>query len=211
VLEIEAGLPGTIKVIVDEVPSVSYVMCGSQRKLMESLVTGEDAPWLGIGDLIMVGTNDRFPMVRFLRDRSQFGNKAMDAGVAGEIYDAGRGVPYYIQQLAYHAFAQADREVNPDAVTAGLRVLENDQGSWYQALAGRINTSQRRVLGALAVEPAETPYSSDYVHRHRLPATSTVQSSLNALERTELVEQGPGGAWRLANPFLESWLKRATG
>ena len=49
-LEIEAGLPGTIKVIVDEVPSVSYVMCGSQRKLTESLVTGKDAPWLRIGD-----------------------------------------------------------------------------------------------------------------------------------------------------------------
>ena len=77
-------------------------------------------------------------------------------------------------------------------------VLENAQGSWKQALAGRIDTSQRRVLGALAVEPAETPYSSDYVHRHHLPATSMVQSSLNALERTEPVEQGQGapGGWQ---------------
>ena len=208
VLEIEEGMPGTIKMIVDEVPSVSYVMCGSQRKLMESLVIGEDAPWLGIGDLILVGTIDRTPMVRFLRDRCEFGSKSMDPGVAEEIYDAGRGVPYYIQQLAYHAFAQADREVTRAAVEAGLRVLETDQGSWYQALAGRINTSQRRVLAALAVEPTATPYDRDYIHGHRLPSTSTVQSSLASLEKTELVEQGPGGVWRLANPFLEGWLQR---
>lgn len=129
------------------------------------------------------------------------------AGLAKGIYAAGRGVPYYIQQLAYHAFAQADREVTPDAVEAALGVLETDQGSWYQALAGRINTSQRRVLSALAIEPTANPYDREYIHGHRLPSTSTVQSSLAALEKTELIEQGPGGGWRLANPYLERWLK----
>ncbi|MEX2194982.1 MAG: hypothetical protein WD844_06825 [Thermoleophilaceae bacterium] len=46
--------------------------------------------------------------------------------------------------------------------------------------------------------------------RHGLPAASTVQKALEALERDELVmRDGPSA--RLAEPFLPQWIRRMRG
>lgn len=62
------------------------------------------------------------------------------------------------------------------------------------------------MLQALAREPGH-PLGAQYRARHSLPAASTVQKALEALERGELVARRRGRV-TISEPFLAEWLLR---
>jgi DNA-binding MarR family transcriptional regulator len=76
----------------------------------------------------------------------------------------------------------------------------------FSLVWSRAAGAQRAVLQALAREPGH-PLASAYRARHGLPAASTVQRALDALEREELVARAAGRA-RIVEPFLAEWLMR---
>ena len=56
------------------------------------------------------------------------------------------------------------------------------------------------------MEPGR-PLTGDYRRRHNLPAPSTIQRAVEALERDELVARDHGSV-RIVEPFLAAWLVR---
>jgi hypothetical protein len=59
---------------------------------------------------------------------------------------------------------------------------------------------------ALAHEPTQHVYSSDYHARHELPATPTLQTALAGLVKKEIVGRDDEGEYCLIEPFLADWL-----
>ena len=76
----------------------------------------------------------------------------------------------------------------------------------FSLLWERASSVQRLLLTELAREPGR-PLTGDYRRRHNLPAPSTVQRAVEALERDELVARDRGSV-RIVEPFLAAWLVR---
>lgn len=211
VADINPKLAGLFKGAVDELPDVGFVIAGSQRRMMEQLVQGPNAPMTNIGTPLPVGTIPRREMVAFLVKRSQTGGRPMLAATAERIYELGRGVPYYVQELARHAFAEAEHEwISEEDVTMAIEVLTEAQEGLGIPLYNRLTLPQKKVLRALAVEPTKEPGASEIVARSGVPA-STIRASLEKLEGDELVELDGEEGWRVANPFFQRWLLRSMG
>jgi hypothetical protein len=206
VVDIDEGLAGVFKAMVDEIPEVSLVLAGSQRRTMERLAIGPHAPLLGVGEPMPLDVIPEEDMVRFLIDRAKIGGKLLAVESATRIYEVGRGVPYYVQELAYHAFAQAEYTVTLADVELAVEVLVGSVAGLSRPVYERLRPLERKVLLALAEQPAAQTYSADFLARSGVRASSSVERPLEELERVELVELSPVG-WRVANPFMEIWIR----
>ena len=204
--EINRGLPGVFKAMVDELEEVSLIFAGSRRSLMEELSNSPGAPLLGIGqriNLLPIGPGDMIP---FLVERASSGGKRLSRDVASFIYATANGVPNHVQQLAFWAFAEADVELDRAAVERALAtVLQLSIVDFTEAYE-KLSPVQQRLLRALAEKPAKDLFSGRFVAITGVSNPSGVGRALRRLEDLELIELAPDG-WLVANPFLARWLQ----
>ena len=204
--EIDQGLPGVFKAMVDELEDVSLIFAGSRRSLMEELSNSPGAPLLGIGqriNLLPIALDDMIP---FLIERAATGGKLLTGDVASFIYQTANGVPNHVQQLAFWTYAEAGKELSREAVERALAtVLQLSIIDFTEAFE-KISPVQQRLLRALAEKPAKDLFSGRFVTITGVSNPSGVGRALRRLEDLELIEVGPDG-WRVANPFLARWLQ----
>ncbi|NTW70362.1 MAG: TIR domain-containing protein, partial [Chlorobiaceae bacterium] len=61
-------------------------------------------------------------------------------------------------------------------------------------------------LKALAAEPTESLFSSDYQQKHRLRTLSSIQNALKKLESLDYIEKDFEGVYRLTDPIFALWV-----
>lgn len=205
VAEIDDGLAGVFKTLVDELEPIGFVFAGSKRHLMERLSTGVGAPLLRIGTRISLAPIERSHMVTFLSERAQAGKKEMTAEVAGGIFDLARGIPNDVQQLAFWAFEEPGRRIDAGAVQRGLERLVSLQAVDFASNFEKLAPSQQRIMEGLARGPVNDVYSRQFMENVEVLNPNAVRVALRRLNELEMIDRGPGG-WRVASVFFEHWL-----
>lgn len=203
--EIDPGLPGIFKAMVDELEEVSLVFAGSRRHLMEELTLGPGAPLLGVGQRLNLEPIPKTEMVPFLIERAQAGGKRLSEEVAAYVYGLAHGIPNHVQQIAFWAFAETGRTIGKPAADRAVESILAVSGVDFSESLERLAPAQQRLLRALAREPAKDPYSRRFSGQLEVANPSVTRKALQRLEELELIELGPDG-WRVANPFFERWL-----
>ncbi|MGH2822433.1 MAG: hypothetical protein ACRDLY_05290, partial [Thermoleophilaceae bacterium] len=114
------------------------------------------------------------------------------------------------QELLYFLWEETPAGEAADVATidGALDATLRSEHSHFSLIWDGVSGAQKRVLQALAQQQPGRPLSTDYQRRHSLPATPTVQTALNALERGELVKRLGRGEYRIAEPFLTEWVRR---
>jgi hypothetical protein len=135
--------------------------------------------------------------------------KRLDAEACSRALALTGGHPYATQELLYFLWEEtAPGELAELAtVDAALDATLRSEHSHFALIWDAASAAQKRVLQALAREQPARPLSTDYQHRHSLPATSTVQTALRALERSEVVRKIGRGEYLIAEPFLTEWIQ----
>jgi uncharacterized protein len=144
----------------------------------------------------------------FLVERFEGTDRAVESRAVASLLELTEGHPHATQELAYFLWEQTPRgaEVTEERLAAALDALLRAEDARFTFLWEEIAGVQRLVLQALARE-AGRPYSMAYRSRHELPAATSVQTALRALERRELIS-GQKGEYRIVEPFLREWLNR---
>jgi len=79
----------------------------------------------------------------------------------------------------------------------------------FEAVWQRLTLPQRAVLRAVVLEDGRELHSADVRVRHRLGGPSTVQASLAALMRNDLVAR-EGARYAVVDSLLREWVARQT-
>ncbi len=204
-------LPRLLKSLADEHPSVSLVLAGSKRHLMERLVAAESSPLYGMTQKIALGPIPNDEMVGFLRERIATGRKRVTELVAELIVRVAGPVPNDIQRLAYESFEIAGREVTADVVAAGMDQAVAHEAPTYSEELQRRAPGQRRVLIQLAKSGgSSSPMSAAFATAVGLASAASVRKALHTLDADEAVI-GRDGAWVVADPFFGAWLRGTEG
>jgi hypothetical protein len=199
-------LPGLLKALADDHPTVSLVVAGSKRHLMERLVSTRDAPLYGMAEHLALDVLPTEVMVGFLVRRAKAGGKELPRPVAELIVELSGPVPNDVQHLAYEVFDLAGQPISTDDVHRGLqRAVEHEAGLHADRFES-LSPGQRRVVAQLAAEPAEQPLSAAFVTAVRLANSSSVRKALEVLVADELVVVRDG-RHRVADPFFAAWLR----
>src|SRR5829696_7986670 len=210
VVEIDPALMKLMRSVFQEQPDVAHIYLGSKRHMMRQIFNDENEPfWRSAKqtelDVIPPDLFGDYAAARFEET-----GRTLDPEARARVLELTGGHPYATQEILYFLWEETPEGETAmlESVAAALDATLRSEHSHFSLIWDGASAAQKRVLQALAQEGPGRPLGSDFQRRHSLPATPTVQTALNALERAELVRRLRRGEYRIAEPFLTAWIQR---
>ena len=210
VVAIDPGLIKLMRSVFQEQPEVAHIYLGSKRHMMRQIFNDENEPFWRSAKQTELGVIPPDLFAPYALANFKKTGKELDPTTCEAALELTRGHPYATQELLYFLWEETPPAEGTDLSTLdrALDATLRSEHSHFSLIWDGASAAQKRVLQALAEAQPGRPLSSDYQRRHSLPATPTVQTALNALERAELVQRLGRGEYRIAEPFLTEWIQR---
>ena len=191
---------------------VGYVFAGSEPSLMEKMI-GPKRPFYKAGPVIRLQKIPGDVFATFIE--SKFGKSGIRAepGLGAAVVDLAGNLPYDVQRLAHETWddvrASGARKVTVDALHATLARLLAEQETMFEAVWQRLTLAQRAVFRAVVLQSGQGLLSADVRARYRLGGPSSIQTSLAALVKQDLVLKEEG-QYVVVDSLLREWIARRT-
>jgi hypothetical protein len=201
-----------IRAAVQHQRSVGYVFAGSEPSLMERML-GPQRPFYKAGPVMRLQKIPEDLFAAFIESRfSKSGIKA-EAGMGMAVVDLAGNMPYDVQRLAHETWddvrAAGKRRVAVDDLHDTLRRLLAENEVFFETVWQRLTLSQRATVRAVVLAEGREILGADLRSRYRLGGASTVQASLLALQREDLVAR-EGDRYVVVDSLMREWIARKT-
>ncbi len=191
---------------------VGYVFAGSEPSLMEKMI-GPKRPFYKAGPVMRLHKIPADVFAAFLEARFARTGIRPAAGLGAAIVELAGNLPYDVQRLAHETWddvrAEGGRKATADQLHATLLRLLGEQDTLFEAVWQRLTLAQRAVLRAVVVQDGRELLSSDARSRHRLGGPSSIQASLAALMKQDLLLK-EGTRYVVVDSLLREWIARRT-
>ena len=191
---------------------VGYIFAGSEPSLMEKMI-GPRRPFYKAGPVMRLQKISATLFGDFIDQRFVKTGMKPDAGVAEAIVELAGNLPYDVQRLAHETWddvrAKGARKATLEDLHGTLTRLLSEQETIFEALWQRLTLQQRATLRAVVLQGGREIHSADARSRHRLGGPSTIQKSLAALTKQDvLLREGP--RYVVVDSLLREWVARRT-
>jgi hypothetical protein len=201
-----------LRAAVQQQRQVGYVFSGSEPALMERML-GRSRPFYKAGPVMRLQKipGDRF--AAFIESKFKATGFKPVSGLGAAVVDLAGNLPYDVQRLAHEVWddvkAGGGRSVTLEDLHDTLKRLLGEHETLFEGTWQRLTLAQRAALRAAVLEDGRELLSSDVRSRHRLSGTSTVQASLAALVREDiLTREGP--RYAVVDSLFREWIARRT-
>lgn len=191
---------------------VGYVFSGSEPALMERML-GRSRPFYKAGPVMRL---DRIPSDRFaefLEARFRATRIKPSPGLGAAIVDLAGNLPYDVQRLAHEVWddvrAAGNRSAGLEDLHGTLTRLLGEHSTLFESMWQRLTLGQRGTLRAAVLEDGRELLAADVRGRYRLSGASTVQASLAALVREDILARD-GTRYVVVDSLLREWVARKT-
>jgi hypothetical protein len=191
---------------------VGYVFAGSEPSLMEKMI-GPRRPFYKAGPVIRLEKIPADVFAAFIeRGFTKSGIKP-EAGLGAAIVELAGNLPYDVQRLAHETWDDVrgvgGKRAGLEHLHATLSRLLNEQETMFEAIWQRLTLAQRGVLRAVVLQGGRELLAADTRSRHRLGGPSSIQTSLGALVKQDLLlKEGP--RYVVVDSLLREWVARKT-
>jgi hypothetical protein len=209
IVDIDAGLPKLMRAVFQQQPEVSHVYLGSRRHMMRRIFSDAHEPFWRSAKQLELGVIAPDAFRGHIAGSFTASGRRIDDAAVEAILTITRGHPYGTQELCYFTWQDTPPRgrATPATVDGALEKVLRSEHAHFTLVWSRASAVQRALLTALAAEPGHA-LAAEYRTRHGLPAASSVQKALDALEREELIARTRGFT-QIVEPFLPEWLRRA--
>ena len=191
---------------------VGYVFAGSEPSLMEKMI-GPRRPFYKAGPVMRLEKIAPAMFADFIEQRFAKSGVRPEPGLGAAIVDLAGNLPYDVQRLAHETWddirSSGARRAGLEQLHATLTRLLAEQDTLFEAVWQRLTLAQRAVLRAVVLQGGRELLSADTRARHRLGGPSSIQASLAALIKHDLVlKEGP--QYVVVDSLLREWIARKT-
>jgi uncharacterized protein len=191
---------------------VGYVFSGSEPSLMERML-GRSRPFYKAGPVMRLQKIPADLFAEALESRFRATRIRPAAGLGSAIVELAGNLPYDVQRLAHEVWddarAAGSRSVGLEDLHATLTRLLGEHNELFDATWQRLTLSQRAALRAAVLQDGRELLSADVRSRHRLGGASTVQASLTALVREDVLARD-GTKYAVVDSLFREWVARRT-
>ena len=191
---------------------VGYVFAGSEPSLMERMISPR-RPFYKAGPVMRLGRIPADLFAGFIEARFVRTGIRPEPGLGAAIVDLAGNLPYDVQRLAHETWDDARaarrRRVTLDDLHTTLARLLSEQETIFEALWQRLTLAQRAVLRAVVLQSGRELLSADTRTRYRLGGPSSIQTSLTALMKQDLLLK-EGSQYLVVDSLLREWVARKT-
>lgn len=192
--------------------NVGYVFAGSEPSLMERML-GPKRPFYKAGPVMRLGKIPADLFATFIESRFSRTGIKPEAGLGMAIVDLAGNMPYDVQRLAHESWDDArtegKRRIAIDDLHHTLHRLLAEHTVFFETVWQRLTLAQRATLRAVVLAEGKELLSADLRARYRLSGASTVQTSLQALLREDLIARDQG-RYVVVDSLMREWVARRT-
>ena len=191
---------------------VGYVFSGSEPALMERML-GRSRPFYKAGPVMRLGRIPAERFAPFIEERFLKTGIKPAANLGLAIVELAGNLPYDVQRLAHELWDDARvngrRTVDLEDLHDTLTRLLGEHESLFEATWQRLTLAQRAALRAAVVQDGRELLSADTRARYRLSGASTVQASLAALVREDILARDKD-RYVVVDSLFREWVARRT-
>lgn len=191
---------------------VGYVFSGSEPALMERML-GRSRPFYKAGPVMRLQKIPEDQFGAFIEARLRSSSLKPVPGLGAAIVELAGNLPYDVQRLAHEVWddvkAAGRRTVTLDDLHATLTRLLGEHETLFEGTWQRLTLAQRAALRAAVLQDGRELLSADTRARHRLTGPSTVQASLAALVREDILAR-EGTRYVVVDSLFREWVARRT-
>lgn len=193
--------------------NISYIFLGSQQSLMESIFSSYNSPFYEFGTKMNIEPIQEKELEKFIKDRFKSQDISIEQDLVDQILELSEGHPHFTQFFASEVFyliTSGKDQKDDDFKRTWLTKTINGQSSIFQHIYDQLSNIQRIVLMTLVLKaPEDELYSSRVRDKFGLPVSSSLNATLNALVKKDIVTKN-GLNYNLVNPIFKQWLKTLT-
>jgi hypothetical protein len=212
IASLDDNVEEALRAAVQQQRDVGYVFAGSEPSLMERMISSR-RPFYKAGPVMRLQKIDAAEFADWLETRFTKTGLRADAGISAALVDLADNVPYDVQRLAHETWddvrAAGRKTVGLEDLHTTLSRMMRQQSTVLEEQWQRLTLAQRGVLRALVLEEGRELLSAEVRQRHRLAGASSVQSSIAALVREDIVMRD-GPRYMLTDSLYREWIARRT-
>lgn len=199
-----AELEGIMRSTIQGLPA-GFFFLGSRRSVLLAMFNEKKRPFFKLARNEELAPLPEEEIVAFLQEEFQRTGKTIPEELARRIARKSRGHAYYMQYLAQELFYLTEDVATAEGYEHAVAgVLGKEQYGFAGMIQG-LPLQQLRLLKTLAQEPEAKLTGAEFIGRAGM-AASTILDAQQKLVEQDLIEKGPGGAFRVVDPLLEDWL-----
>jgi AAA+ ATPase superfamily predicted ATPase len=201
----EKGVEALLRSYIQFLPNVNFIFSGSKQHVMQEMFLSSKRPFYQSTQVLTLGTIDRDAYAEFAMQHFANRHTQLPREMFNTIYDRFDGHTWYVQCLLNRLYSYT-RDIDNNLITYAIEQIVAEMSYSYADLLKTYTAGQSRLLKAIAREGCvKEILSSDFLHRHKLRAASSVSSSLKKLLSNEMVYKTDNG-YIIYDRFLSIWL-----
>jgi uncharacterized protein len=201
-----------LRAAVQQQRQVGYVFSGSEPTLMERML-GRSRPFYKAGPVMRLQKIPADRFAKFIESKFKATGFKPEPGLGMAIVDLAGNLPYDVQRLAHEVWddvkAGGRRAVHLEDLHDTLKRLLGEHEALFESTWQRLTLAQRGALRAAVLEDGRELLSADVRARYRLSGSSTVQASLAALVREDILTR-EDGRYAVVDSLFREWIARRT-
>ena len=201
-----------LRAAVQQQRQVGYVFSGSEPTLMERML-GRSRPFYKAGPVMRLQKIPADRFAKFIESKFKTTGFKPEPGLGGAVVDLAGNLPYDVQRLAHEVWddvkAGGGKSAGLEDLHETLKRLLGEHETLFEGTWQRLTLAQRAALRAAVLEDGRELLSADVRTRHRLSGTSTVQASLGALLREDILTR-EDGRYTVVDSLFREWIARRT-
>lgn len=209
----ETNIEAILRTHIQHCTNTSFIFAGSQRHLMQNIFFSSSRPFYQSVSLLQLKAINENEYISFVKHHFGNENKVISDELVSTVYQLFEGHTWYIQNVFNELYALTD---NGETCTLELaqEAIENKIASYeplFQSTLSLLSKRQKEMLYAIAKEgKAKSITSSNFIKKHGLLSSSSVQTAIKQLLDKEIVTS-ENNAYQVYDRFFGLWLTTVFG
>lgn len=204
----EKNVIALLRTYVQKCRQTQFIFSGSKRRMMDRLFNNPSEPFYQSCTNLYLEAIDKDVYYEFASAHFQAAGKSLCKDCFDRMYNALGGHTWYIQRLLSEMYASVERgeTADVDELNRAMQHIHRLDRRFYEEALQQLTNPQKLLLIAIAKDiTAKEITSSDFVRKHSLKSSSSVQSAARSLYEAEIITR-EDDAYFVTNRFLGLWL-----
>lgn len=204
----EKNVEALLRSHIQRLSNCRFIFSGSSRHLLQEMFLSYARPFYQSATIIDLKPIPSQIYIPFIEEMFSYGDRIIPRELATLIYNVYDGVTFYIQRVCNNIFSNSTEGeiVNIEMIISSVKEILFSYDTLFRERLSQLAIRQKELLLAIAAQPnGASPTSGEFIRNHSLQSSSSVQSALRSLVKTDIVIRREN-KYYLSDKFLNQWI-----
>lgn len=209
----ERNIEALLRTHIQKIGNSNFIFAGSERHMMQEMFLSAARPFYHSADMLELKAIPEEIYIPFIVKHFKDRNRHIETENVKKVYHFFKGHTYYIQKAFNESFADTSEEaectLNTIQIAINNMIASND--TIFREILSNIPEKQKELLYAIAKEgEAERITSAQFIKRHGLSSSSSVQSAMNKLLEKDIITE-INKVFSVTDKLFALWINKIYG